>query len=68
MREEQIRAFNGQIIGIIEHHDNGDKVARNWPARQIVGYYKKATDSTTDVYGRVLTRGDTVITLLDRKY
>ena len=66
-KEEFIRAFNSEIIGIIEYKNNGDQIAKSFPSRQILGYYRKAQDWTTDFYGRVISRGNTVISLIYKK-
>lgn len=62
--EEYIKKFSGEIIGIIETKDNGDQIARAFPGRQILGYYIKNRDHTTDFYGRVIARGNTVVSLI----
>jgi len=67
MKEEYIKNFDNTIVGSIETRDNGDQIARNFPGRQIVGYYRKAQDHTTDFYGRIVSRGNTVISLLYKK-
>lgn len=67
MKEEYVKTFNGIIIGIIETKDNGDQVARNFPGRQILGYYRKAEDHTTDFYGRIISKGNTAIALIYNK-
>lgn len=64
IKEEFIRNFAHQIIGIIETKENGDQVAKNFPGRQILGYYRKQEDHTTDFYGRILSHGNTVVSLL----
>lgn len=66
-KEEFIKDFKGVILGIIETKDDGDQVARNFPGRQILGYYRKTQDHTTDFYGRILSRGNTVISLIFTK-
>lgn len=47
----------GRIIGTIETDSNGNKTVRSVTGR-ILGYYKKNTNVTTDVTGRIITRGD----------
>lgn len=64
MAEEFIKNFNHQIVGIIETYDNGDQAARDFNTRQILGFYRKAQDVTTDFVGRILSRGNTVVSLL----
>lgn len=65
MTEEYIKDFNTQlIIGIIETDANGDKTARDFQSRQILGYYRKKYNHTTDFYGRVIAIGDCVVSLI----
>jgi hypothetical protein len=63
-QEEYIRDPYGRFLGIIETCPNGDQVARLWSTRQIVGYYRKAQDQTTDFYGRIFARGNAVVVLI----
>lgn len=63
--ESYIREFSGQIIGIIETDEKtGDLTARAWPSRQIVGFYRKKYDYTTDFYGKVVAKGNSVVNLI----
>ena len=63
--ENYIREFSGQIIGIIETDEKtGDLTARAWPSRQIVGFYRKKYDYTTDFYGKVVAKGNSVVNLI----
>ena len=64
MKETYIKDFSGAILGIIETKDNGDQVARAFPGRQILGYYISSRDHTTDFYGRVIARGNSVTALI----
>ena len=52
MKEEQIRQFNGQIIGIIETDSSGNKTARDFPSRVILGYYVKDKNQTIEFPSR----------------
>jgi hypothetical protein len=63
-KEEIIKDFYGHFLGIIEYCDNGDQIAKIWQSRQIVGFYRKKFDHTTDFYGRVVSKGNTVIALI----
>lgn len=65
--EEYIKDFNGRILGIIKTKPNGDKVAIDFPSRKILGYYQKQYDHTTDFIGRVISRGDTVVSFIYNK-
>lgn len=62
--EEIIKDFYGRFLGIVETCPNGDQIARIWSSRQIVGYYRKELDHTTDFFGRVVSKGNTVIALI----
>lgn len=63
-KEEYIKSFEGKFLGIIETCSNGDQIARMWDSRQIVGYYKKQYDHTTDFFGRVVAKGNAVVSLI----
>ena len=56
-RKEYVKEFSGKILGSLEYQGNGDVVARNF-AGQILGYYRKSIDSTTNFAGRILYSGD----------
>ena len=64
--EQIIRDFYGRPIGIVWNYDNGDIAVLGWPDRVIKGYYRKKTDTPTDFYGRPLSRGNTVLTLINK--
>ena len=63
MAKEAIKDFSGKILGWVETSANGDKVLRDFPGR-ILGKYIKSRNETTDFYGRVVARGDALMTLL----
>lgn len=65
MNEEIIRDFYGRIIGYIQTQPNGDKIVRDF-YRRILGRYNKATNTTRDFYGRIVTRGDQSSMLLHK--
>lgn len=65
--EEYIKDFSGRILGIIKTESNGDRTAIDFPSRRILGYYKKRYDHTTDFIGRVVSRGDTVVSFIYNK-
>ena len=66
--EEYIRDFNTrQIMDIIRTEPNGDQAAIDFATRKILGFYKASRDVTTDFIGRVLTKGNTVVSLLYKK-
>ena len=64
MTTEYIKDFSQKILGILETDANGNQTVRNFPGRQILGYYKKDRDVTTDFSGRIISRGNTVIALI----
>ena len=51
------------IIGKIEYHDNGDRLARTFTGK-ILGFYRVKYDWTTTFEGMVLNRGDSLISLI----
>lgn len=64
MREEVIKDFSGKILGKVKTDEKtGDKTVRAFSG-QILGYYKKQYDYTTDFYGKVVSRGDTAVSLI----
>ena len=63
MDKTAIRDFYGKILGWIETDAEGNKTARDFYGK-ILGYYKKRYDHTTDFYGKVLSNGDTVVSLI----
>ena len=65
MKEEQIRQFNGQIIGIIETDSSGNKTARDFPSRVILGYYVKDKNQTIEFPSiRIVAWGDVTVDLI----
>ena len=64
MKQEFIRTFEGVIIGILETDTNGDQIARAFPGRQILGYYRAKYNHTTDFYGRIVAQGNTVASFI----
>ena len=61
-KEEYIRDFRSRkIIGIVRTLRNGDIEAREFDSRRILGYYRKAVDTTTDFYGRMIAKGNCVV-------
>lgn len=61
--QESIRLFSGQVIGWVETESNGDKIYKNF-AGQVLGYYRKSRNVTTDWYGRVTSYGDTGVVFI----
>lgn len=65
MTKEFIRDFYGKILGSIE--DQGNKqIARDFYGK-ILGTYSSADNKTRDFYGRILTSGNTLMSLIYRK-
>ena len=63
--EEYIKDFNTrQIIGILRYRPNGDIEAVEFKSRKILGFYRKSTDSTTDFLGRVVAKGNCVVSFI----
>ena len=64
-KEEYIRDFDTrQIIGILRYKPNGDIEAVEFKSRQILGYYRASTDSTTDFFGRIIAKGNCVVSFI----
>ena len=61
--KEPVREFNGKIMGFIETDRDGNQQVRDFYGR-IHATYDKKMNVTRDFYGRVLTRGNTVLGLL----
>jgi len=69
MKEEYIRDFKTQqIIGILRYRANGDIEAVEFKSRQILGFYRAATDTTTDFLGRMIAKGNCVVSFIYNKY
>lgn len=63
MEKVPIRSVSGKICGYIQIDDNGDKRATD-NLGKILGYYKAKSNTTVDVSGRILARGDVVSSLI----
>ena len=64
--KEPVREFNGKIMGFIETDRDGNQQVRAFYGR-ILGTFDKKMNVTRDFYGRILTRGNTVLGLLYKK-
>lgn len=63
--EEYIRDFKSRkIIGILRTLRNGDIEAREFSSRRILGYYRKNIDMTTDFFGRMIAKGNCVVSFI----
>lgn len=68
MQEEFIRDYDTRrILGILRTLPNGDQVAIDFTTRKTLGYYRKQQDHTTDFLGRILTKGNSVVSLIYKK-
>lgn len=63
MKEEKIRDFYGRIIGTLETDNQGNVVAKDFYGR-MKGKYQKYDDTTRDFYNRIISKGNTVVSLL----
>lgn len=63
-----IRDFYGRIVGKVYTKPNGDQEARDFYGR-CVGKYVKKYNYTTDFYGRIIAKGNSIIqTLYNNEY
>lgn len=63
MSKTYIRNLYGKVIGSVEERPNGDRILKNSYGKPL-GRYEKRTDLTKDSYGRVVAKGDVLVTLL----
>jgi len=63
---ETIKDFGGKIIGYLDIDADGNQQVRDFYGR-ILGTYDKKCDVTRDFYGKIVTRGNTVIGFLYQK-
>ena len=64
MKEEYIRDFNKVIIGIIQTDSNGEKTARLFNSRKIVGFYSPKDNRTRNFMLQIVSEGDTLVSLI----
>lgn len=62
--QQYICDFSGKKLGIIETSPNGDQRAIDFNTRRTLGYYKAGPDHTTDVLGRVVAKGNCVVSFI----
>lgn len=60
---DTIKEVSGTIIGYIDTDINGDKIGYDFYLR-IVGHYYRSRNVTTDFYGRIVSYGDSLISLV----
>lgn len=63
MNRDWIKDRNGKVLGYIDTDSNGNKVAKTRDGK-VVGYYKEKFGTTTDASGKVISRSDTVVSLI----
>lgn len=64
-KEEYIRDFQTRkVIGILKTERNGDQIAVDFATRKVLGYYRAKFDHTTDFYGRVVAKGNCVVSFI----
>ena len=64
MQEQYIKRADGFILGIIETKENGVQIARMFDSRLIVGFYYKNRNVTTDFSGKIISQGNSVVSLI----
>lgn len=65
MNREPIKDWRGRILGYLEQEPNGDRIIRDFYQKKL-GIYISNQDITKDVYGKIIGRGDLLMTLLNR--
>lgn len=65
MATEWIKNAQGLVIARIDTESNGNKYIRDQHGR-VLGKYNKSTNITTDVYGRLVARGECLTMLIGR--
>ena len=63
MKKETITDFYGRILGTIETENNGNRIARDFYGRYL-GKYDKQLNRTEDFYGKILSSGDILSSLI----
>lgn len=64
--KEPLRTFSGKIIGWLITNPNGDQTLTDFSGR-ILGYYKKADNTTRDFYNVIKARGNLLLLLLNER-
>ena len=60
---ETLKDWIGKITGYVDTDSNGNKALYDWQHKKL-GRYDKNLDVTRDFYGRVVAKGDQLLTLL----
>ena len=63
IRKTPVRDYTGKILGYIEEDKDGNQRCRAFTGR-VLGYYDKASDTTRDFYGKVITKGNSCMGFL----
>lgn len=63
MQEELLKDAYGKMIGRVIIESNGDKTLKN-NYGNILGFYRKQRNITTDRYGKIIAYGDCLMMLL----
>lgn len=63
MEREYIKDTGGNIFGFVETDSQGNKTAKTKDGT-ILGYYKAKFNTTTTPTGKIVSRGDSVVTLI----
>ena len=66
MTTQWIKDAKGKIIAKIQTEPNGDMRISD-PCGRVLGKYSKSTNLTTDIYGRVIARGECLTMLIGRQ-
>lgn len=64
MTRQTLKTWRGKIVGFIDTDEFGNKTARDFYGK-ILGTYDKRLDLTKDFYGKTISRGDVVMSLID---
>ena len=63
MERNVIKDFKGVILGYIEEDSNGNQICKDSRGKKL-GSYDKKSNVTKDIYGKKLSKGNTVVSLL----
>lgn len=63
MNTTYLKNIRGKVMGSVEERPNGDKILKDFYGK-IVGKYDKRLNLTKDFAGRVVSFGDTLLSML----
>lgn len=66
LKRQQIRDFYGRLLGTVYTDTQGNRILRDFHGR-LRGKYDKKQDVTRDFYGKIVSHGDSLTSLLTRK-